>query len=153
MKLAFAAVLVLAQPAMALADEMPARESPSLMAAVLRVNDANAVRSFYESVLGMKVLMSRDLGSIHETMLSFGNPAAPGILLVNRLAAGGEPLRGVGASRLIVRAPNLGAIVERMDAAHLSHGPIRDPAPGVRVLDVADPEGNQLEIVQRSQGR
>lgn len=132
-----------------------------LMAAVIRVADAPATAAFYERALGMKTLMSRDLGAIHETMLGFTGPGvtgpgfagasgAPGIMLVSRVAPSSEPLHGAGATRLIVGVASLDAVIARLDAAGLAHGTIRNVAPGVRVLDLIDPERNELELVEKT---
>ncbi len=120
------------------------------MAPVLRVADCGKAQAFYEAALGMKVLMSRDLGAIHETMLAFPGPAQqPGIMLLCNVSKDRAPLKGLGASRMIVRVGNLDAVVQRLDASGLPHPAVHAPASDpVRVLNVSDPEGNEIELVQ-----
>jgi catechol 2,3-dioxygenase-like lactoylglutathione lyase family enzyme len=142
-------ILAAGTPAVAAAPQ-PAVDA-ALMAPVLRVADCPREQAYYEAALGMKVLMSRDLGQIHETMLAFATgPARPAILLVCRTAASTAALHGQGASRLIIGAANLDALAARLDAAHLAHPEIRLVGGGVRVLNLTDPEGNELEVVQTS---
>lgn len=151
MRLAALAACALAFSAPALAES---RGVPpvdvALMAPVLRVSDCGKVQGFYQSALGMTVLMSRDLGRIHETMLAFtpGQPQ-PGLMLLCNVSAGQPPLKGIGGSRLIIRVGSLDALVQRLDAAGLPHPAVRSPGSDpVRVLNLTDPEGNELELVQ-----
>lgn len=147
--ISLAALALATSPAMA-EDAAPAIEA-SLLAPALKVRDCGAAQAFYEGALGMRVLMSRDMASIHETMLAFaGTGHGPGVMLICPLGTGAAPLRGTGQSRLIVSIGNLDAVVARMDAAGMAHGKLHDPAPGIRVLDIADPDGNELELVQNS---
>jgi catechol 2,3-dioxygenase-like lactoylglutathione lyase family enzyme len=121
----------------------------SLIAPALRVADAARVAAFYESVLSMRVLMSRDLGPIHETMLAFASdPARPAIMLLSNAATASTPMTGIGGSRLILRVARLDAVVARLDAAGIPHQPASPAHDGVTVLQIADPEHNELELVQ-----
>lgn len=148
------AALALAISAPALAGAQPATSLPAvetaLMAPVLRVADCSKAQAFYETALDMKTLMSRDLGPIHETMLAFSGPGhQPGIMLLCNVSADRAPLKGLGASRLIVRVGDIDALARRLDAAGLPHPAIRAPGKDpVRILNLSDPEGNELELVQ-----
>lgn len=153
MAAALAAGTAAAAPAVAVQPAPPpAPVTASLLAPALRVNDCAAAEAFYRAALAMRTVLSRDLGPIHETMLAFpGSTAAqPGIMLVCNVAPGSPPLRGLGASRLIVAVGDMDRIVARMDAAGLPHPAIHSPQDGIRVMTIADPAGNELELVQRA---
>lgn len=154
MRIAAIAACALALPASIRAESPAARPAlpaveASLMAPALRVSDCGKVQAFYQTALGMQSLMSRDLGSIHETMLAFATERQPSIVLICNLSAQQAPLKGIGASRMIVRVGNLDALVQRLDAAGLPHPQVHSPGSDpVRVLNLSDPEGNELELVQ-----
>jgi predicted enzyme related to lactoylglutathione lyase len=139
-------------PAMA-QSPLPAIAEPvvnaSLIAPALRVSSAEPVVKFYQTVLGMKVLATRDTGSVLETMLAFANnPERPAIIL---LSPSGKPAASdfqTGGSKLIIRVEDLEAVAKRMDVAGLVHEPLRQSAFKAKVLTITDPEKNQLELVQ-----
>ena len=146
--------LIALLPCVAQAQAPATTPDVTMMSAVLRVADAPREAAFYESVLGMKTAMSRDLGAIHETMLLFGGDRArTGIMLISNISPGAAPLRGLGSSRMILRVSDLDEIVRRLDAAGIAHAPVRDVERGIRVLQIADPEANELELVQPPQSR
>jgi hypothetical protein len=144
-----AAVLAAAAAPAALQDG-PAPVTASLMAPVLRTADCGKAQAYYQAALAMTPMMSRDLGTIHETLLAFpGEPARPGIMLICNVSVTAPAPRGVGASRLIVAVGDLDAVVARLDAAKLPHPAVHAPQAGVKVMTITDPEGNELELVQR----
>lgn len=123
----------------------------ALLAPVVRVSNCEAAGRWYGEALRMTQMMSRDLGAVHETMLAFpGAPSRPGIMLLCNAAADASPMRGRGGSRLIVGVADLSAIAARLDAAKVSHPAIHPPQAGVRVMTIADPDGNELELVERA---
>ena len=102
-------------------------------------------------MLGMKLLMQRDIGDKQEHMLSFaGDPAQPGIMLLSRTSSAPreEKAEGQGSTRMILHLSNLEALAMRLDGAKVMHTPIRDVGQGFRVMHVTDPDGNDLELVQ-----
>ena len=132
------------------ATSLPAVEA-SLIAPAIRVHEAARVAAFYQQALGMIVLMSRDVGAIHETMLAFANtPNRPAIMLVSNARPGARPLAGTGATRLVIRVSSMAAVVTRLDAARIAHAAPSEPQRGATVLHIGDPEHNDLELVESS---
>ena len=115
----------------------------------LFVSDAARSIRFYEA-LGLHVGMDMGPPQRHETMLTFGDPRNPGIVLLSdRTATAPAAIaHGHGYDRTILRIADLAATATRLQAAGFAVGPIHDVAMGYRMMLASDPDGYKLELVQ-----
>ena len=140
--------------AAALGQTAPSPSPPAkdigLLAATLSISDLDRSVAFYTKGLGLAAPARLDnLGSIEVPLLF---PAGgPSLLLIKAKgpgpAAGGPPRIG----RVIVNVANLAALQARLEAAgyHLAEPIAENPLRHVSVALVRDPDGNELELVQR----
>ena len=150
-RLLIAAALTAGTPAAAAAEDAAPGFTASLFSVVIRTAEPHREVAFYRDVLGMRLLMERDLGTKREHMLSFGgDPAQPGILLVSSASTAPKEAQaeGQGATRMILHISSLEALAARLDKAKVTHTPIREVGQGFRVMHLADPDHNDLELVQ-----
>ncbi len=157
--IALAASLGLAGGAKAQAPEYqmeePKVELEHFMTA-LSVADMEAVTAFYVDVLDFEVVKDVPLGdAIHFRWIRNGNQGIELVYMANSVAG---PERGTPPAHLEVRGP--GQLMMRVDDLEatkdilLSKGAtlavdITDVAPlGIKVMFVADPEGNLIELVE-----
>jgi catechol 2,3-dioxygenase-like lactoylglutathione lyase family enzyme len=154
--IALAALILAATPSGATSPLPPPVPLPpveaSLLVPALRVRDAPDMAGWYRTVLDMRVIMERDAGQVHETILAFAStPERPGVILLNRKPGASRHNWQRGGSRLILRVTNIDAVIARLDAAGMAHETPHQPLPGYKVLNLSDPEGNELELVQTAQ--
>jgi predicted enzyme related to lactoylglutathione lyase len=114
----------------------------SLFQVILNVKDMERQVKFYKDVLGLKIIYPAESKNIHlENFVRFETGGANLVLHAGRQTknAGQEP-------RISFRVSNLKAAREFMLKSKVSTGEIRNPAPGVYVLDCKDPEGNIFHL-------
>jgi catechol 2,3-dioxygenase-like lactoylglutathione lyase family enzyme len=145
----FAVAAARAQPAAAPVMPTPPR-APSLMSATFAVTDLDRAIAFYTKGLGLKVAARIENPRATEVPLLF--PAGgPSLLLIKAKspepATGGPPRIG----RVIVDAPDLKALTQRLTGAGyaLAQPLAENPQHHVLVALARDPDGNELELVQR----
>jgi catechol 2,3-dioxygenase-like lactoylglutathione lyase family enzyme len=151
--LTLAALLAAAAPlhAQAPVATMPAPAAPALIGPALHVSDVTRSVAFYNQGLGMKVAIQRNAGKVLETMLVFGDATQPAVVLLSDPAEARQPItHGYGFSRLILRLVDLPAVAARLRALGFAPSAVRDVGGGYRMMTVTDPDGYELEIVERS---
>jgi catechol 2,3-dioxygenase-like lactoylglutathione lyase family enzyme len=152
--LAAGALAAVAAAASATAQPAPAMPPPpkalGLMSATFATTDLDRAIAFYTKGLGLTVAGRIENPAATEAPLLF--PAGgPSLLLLKSKApaptAGGPPRIG----RVIVDVPDLKALADRLTAAGypLAHPVAENPQHHVLVALVKDPDGNELELVQR----
>jgi catechol 2,3-dioxygenase-like lactoylglutathione lyase family enzyme len=137
----------LAQPA---ASPSPPAKDIGLLAATLSISDLDRSVSFYTKGLGLTAPTRLDNPASVEVPLLF--PAGgPSLLLIKAKgpgpAAGGPPRIG----RVVINVADIAALQARLEAAgyHLAEPITENPTRHVSVALVEDPDGNELELVQR----
>ncbi|WP_395395546.1 VOC family protein [Novosphingobium sp. BL-8A] len=146
--LATVALFTALLPAAVQAQEAPATR---LVGTVLNAAAIEKELAFYQTAFGLKLGMTLDHGTRREYMLRFSaDPAEPGLILVHDSAAN-APARlthGNGFDRLVLRIADMDALVARLDAAGIAHQGVHEAAQGYRILQLEDPEGYPLEVIQ-----
>lgn len=140
-----------AQPAKAPTPGVPPPpKAPGLMSATFAVTDLDRAIAFYTQGLGLKVAGRIENPRATEVPLLF--PAGgPSLLLIKAKqpapATGGPPRIG----RVIVDVPDLKALAAQIAAAGypLAQPVAENPQHHVLVALAKDPDGNELELVQR----
>lgn len=144
-----ASALLAAAPAMAAAE--PALSS-ALVSPALNVADPEREAAFYRDAFALLPPVKRDMGTKREYILRFSaDPQEAGLMLLHDSAASTatRPVHGDAFSRLVLRVSDIDALVARLDEMGHPHGPVRNVGGGYRVLELTDPEGFHLEVVQR----
>jgi len=109
---------------------------------ILYVSDMEAQVAFYRDKLGLRVLHPSGLDSYRdEYWVVFDTGQC-------RLAlhGGGERDFGADAPKIVFAVADFDVALARLIAAEINMGPERSPAPGVRVSDGKDVEGNVFSI-------
>lgn len=120
-----------------------------LMSATFAVTDLDRAVAFYTQGLGLKTAGRIEHAEVTEVPLLF--PAGgPSLLLIKSKTApqaGGPPRIG----RVIVETPDLKALAAKLQAAGypLAHPIAENVQHHVLVAVAKDPDGNELELVQR----
>ncbi len=112
------------------------------MEVILYVKDMNAQVGFYRDGLGLEIIFPKvksDYGA--ESWVTFDTGAC--ILALHR---GGKKRIGDDAPKIVFRVNDVAAMREEVLRKGVQLGEIRNPAPGVRVVDGVDPEGNKFSI-------
>ena len=142
-----AAGAAMAQPAPVMP---PPPKAPGLMSATFAVTDLDRAITFYTRGLGLKV--AGRIENPHATEVALLFPAGgPSLLLIKartpQPATGGPPRIG----RVIVDVPDLKGLAAQLAAAGyaLAWSPSENPQHHVLVALARDPDGNELELVQR----
>ena len=148
---ALAAIPLLPVPAAA-EGQAPPREAPArLVGTVLKSASIDRELAFYRTAFGMTLAMTLDHGQRREYMLRFSaDPGEAGLILVHD-SAPGAPARlthGDAFDRIVLRVTDMDGLLARLDAAGIAHPPAREVAQGYRVLQLEDPEGYSLEVIQ-----
>jgi lactoylglutathione lyase len=105
---------------------------------VLYVSDMERAIQFYRDIIGLEL----DVESESWTTFRTG-----GCTLALHLVA--ERRSGVGEPDPTFVVADAAAERERLAAADVVVTQIREPAPGVRVFDLRDPDGNRISIESR----
>jgi predicted enzyme related to lactoylglutathione lyase len=153
--MAMAAVLAAAVPAAAQAQAADAGPPPvsqlQLMGTAAPSSDLARSLAFYTGGLGMVSRGRVEMGAVTEAPLMFPGGGAYLILLHPKEAAAPLAPRGM-LNRIILAVPDLDALEARLTkAGYRLDGPIRRmPQYGVAVGQLTDPDGNHIELVQRT---
>lgn len=114
----------------------------SLFQIILNVRDMEKQVKFYRDVLGLNVVYPPQSENLHkETFVRFDTGGAALVLHAGRNTeqAGQEP-------RISFRVTRLQDSRNYLLKAKIVAGEIRNPAPGVFVVDCKDPEGNTFHL-------
>lgn len=148
---AWIAAVSLASAAPASPEAAESTCTVSLLAPAVNVADPVKEIAFYRDALGMTLAMTLPGGHGTEYMMGFsGAGGQSGLILQHDPAAVFPLIRGTAFNRLVLRVSDLDALAARLDRLGLRHGPIRDVGKGYRMMLASDPEGTQLELVQRA---
>ena len=123
----------------------------SMMASAVPSSDLERSIAFYTKGLGMSQSGRVEMGPVTEVPLMFPGGGSYLLLIKPKAEVGTTPARGP-MSRVILAVPDLKALEAKLIAAgyHLS-GPIKEQAKyHVAVGQLEDPDGNHLELVQRT---
>lgn len=130
----------------------PAANGVALMSTSLPSSDLDRSIAFYTKGLGMTVAGRMEMGSVVEVPINF--PGGGANLILQHPKSDGTPLPVRGAlSRIILIVPDLKALAVQLNAAgYALTGKINEmPQYKVAVAQLEDPDGNHLELVQRTQ--
>jgi catechol 2,3-dioxygenase-like lactoylglutathione lyase family enzyme len=125
--------------------------SLSMMASTLPCSDLERSIAFYTKGLGMILSGRVEMGPVTEVPLMF--PGAGAYLILLKPKAEGAPMPARGPlSRIILSVPDLKALEAQLTAAgyHLDGPIVEQPKYHVAVGQLKDPDGNHLELVQRT---
>lgn len=129
----------------------PSSASLSLMSAAFAVTDLDRSLDFYVNGLGLTAARRIENRTNTEIPLLF--PGGGASLLLIQAKSEPAPTDAPRIGRVILQVPDLQAVATRLEAAgHPLRTPIVEHAQHhVLVAVVADPDGNELELVQRPQ--
>jgi len=113
-----------------------------LFQVILDVRDMDAQARFYRDVLGCTVLHPADAADFHDA--PFVRLDAGGALLA--LHAGRTEHHHGQEPRLSFLVDDLEQARERLRSHDVPAGEPRSPAPGIRIVDARDPEGNAFHF-------
>lgn len=140
------------------AEQPPAKDAATqpmkqlaMMAASMPSADLDRSIAFYTKGLGMTVAGKMEMGTVVEVPLMFPGGGAYLLLLHPKTNTTALPVRG-STNRLVLNVPDLKALEAQLKAAgYQLKGPINEvPQHHVSVAHVEDPDGNHLELVQRT---
>lgn len=138
-----------AQPAGAPEINIPKTQGAMIMSAAFHVSDLERSTAFYTKALGVKVGGRIEHPGVSEIVLMFPG-SATSLLLIQPKAksAAGE---GQRLGRIIVLVPDLRATQAKLEAAgYKLKSPITEQkAFKLSVAVAVDPDGNELELIQR----
>lgn len=128
---------------------MPAASTLKVMSATFRSSDLDRSIAFYTKALGLKPMGRVDNPKVTEVPLVF--PGGDMSLLLIQPKAAAETAAKPRIGRVILAVPDLKALEARIVAAgYRLSSPVRgNTQHHVMVAEVADPDGNELELVQR----
>lgn len=116
-----------------------------LIEIIVYVEDMAAQVAFYRDVLGLQVTWP-DVGNFaDEHWVTFATGAA-----TLALHSGGERRQGVDAPKYVFGTGDVDQAREFLAAREIRVSEVRVPAPGVRVFDAWDPEGNVFSVEQQA---
>lgn len=148
-----AAVGARAQPGPAANDMAPqAVTATKLMASAVPSSDLDRSIAFYTKGLGMTSGGRMEMAKVTKAPLIF--PGGGAYLMLQKPKEQGAPLPARGAlGRVILAVPDLKALDAQLTAAgyHLKGGIHEEPQYHVAVGMIDDPDGNVIELVQRTQ--
>lgn len=151
MKRLLLAAALIAAPALAQPAPAPAG---MLMGPALHVGDLAKSLRFYTEGLGMKVGIKMGPPERRETILGFGDPSQPGIILLSKPAATGPTFEaGHGYDRSVLRMTDLPAVVARLRSLGFTASDVHEVAMGYRMALATDPDGYKLELVESTRPR
>ena len=109
----------------------------ALSEVILYVQDIDSVASFYTDVFGLEI----ESGDPEHGFVAFDTGTCSLCL-----HAGGEGDVGGDAPKFVFEVTDLETVRSHLQAHGVELGDVRSPAPGVRVCDGSDPEGNRFSI-------
>ena len=112
---------------------------------IIYVQDMEAQVAFYRDVLGFGVAYPVD-GSVNEWWMTLQTGAC-----TLALHGGGDGDFGKSAPKFVFASHDLDSDRATLIARAVKVSEIREPAPGVRVFDAWDPEGNVFSLETRAQ--
>jgi predicted enzyme related to lactoylglutathione lyase len=130
---------------------LPTVKALVMMAATIPSSDLERSIAFYTKGLGMTMAGRVEMGSITEVPLMF--PGGGAYLMLQHPKAEGTALPSRGAlNRIVLNVPDLKALEAQLKAAGFKlEGQINEMKQyKVAVAHVVDPDGNHLELVQRT---
>lgn len=104
---------------------------------IVFVNEMEPMVTFYEDVLGL----TRIEGGPDDMFVRFETETCDLCLHGGRSDAVGEY-----EPKIVFQVPDFDAARSHLEAADVTLGDIREPAPGIQVFDGLDPEGNTFSI-------
>ena len=122
----------------------------NLIAPGLRVTDIDRSIAFYGIALGLVPATTLHHGPVTEVMLCADSKAGKLALILMRDETPGKspPVElGNGFEKVVMRVPDLAAVVARMKAAGYPVGDVRSNKGGPSVLMIKDPDGYDYELV------
>ena len=130
---------------------LPAVAALTMMAATAPSSDLDRSLAFYTVGLGLVSRGRVEMGNVTEAPLLLPGGGAYLILLHPKANSTAIAPRGM-LSRIILNVPDLDALEARLNkAGHKFEAPIRRmPRYGVAVGQLRDPDGNHIELVQRT---
>jgi predicted enzyme related to lactoylglutathione lyase len=136
-----------AQPAGAPTMTFPTAKGPMIMSAALEVSDLDRAVGFYTKALGVKVGGHVEHPTSSEIILMFPGSATSLVLIKQKDAPSGV---GRHLGRVIIMVPDLHATQAQLEAAgyRLSAPITEQKAFRLSVAVAADPDGNELELIQ-----
>ena len=140
-----------AQEPAANADTTPLPSSLKVMATAIPSSDLKRSLAFYTEGLGLISRGLVDMGEVTEAPLMLPGGGAYLILLKPAGTDTGANARGP-LNRIILSVPDIRALAKRLSAAgyHLTAAIREMPKYGVAVAHVLDPDGNHIELVERT---
>lgn len=113
-----------------------------LLHAILYVQDMDAQVRFYRDVLGLPIRFPQALDSYqHEFWVEFETGSCSLVL-----HGGGQKRLGVDSAKIAFQVTDIEATRATLLERGVKIGDVRSPAPGVKVADGFDPEGNPFSI-------
>jgi catechol 2,3-dioxygenase-like lactoylglutathione lyase family enzyme len=130
---------------------VPAAKALAMMAASMPSSDIERSLRFYTKGLGMTVRGRVEMGSVTEVPLMFPGGGAYLLLLHSKTESTQLPVRSL-LNRVALIVPDLKALEAQLKAAgYQLKGSINEmPKYKVAVAHIEDPDGNQIELVQRT---
>jgi predicted enzyme related to lactoylglutathione lyase len=113
-----------------------------LMEVIVYVEDMNRAVAFYRDTLGLSVTFPAGLDDYGQ---EFWVTLATGQCTL-ALHGGGQRRQGQDAAKIVFRVTDVRAAREQLLARGVQLGEVRNPAPGVWVVDGRDSEGNPLSL-------
>ncbi len=142
------ALVFAATPLPAQAQDAPVQAM--LMAPGLRVTDIDRSIAFYRAALGLVPGMTLHHGLLTEVMLCADSKAGKLVVILMRDETPGKspPFDlGNGFQKIVMRVPDLAAVVARMKAAGYPVGDVRSTKGMPSTLMIKDPDGYSYELV------
>jgi predicted enzyme related to lactoylglutathione lyase len=136
-----------AQPAGAPAINIPTTKGAMIMSAALEVSDLDRAVGFYTKVLGVRLGGHVEHPTSSEAILIFPGSATSLVLIKQKTAPAAE---GRHLGRIIVLVPDLHVAQAQLEAAgyHLRQPITEQKDFKLSVALAADPDGNELELIQ-----
>lgn len=137
-----------AEPAGAPAINLPTAKGAMIMSAALEVSDLDRAVSFYTKTLGVKLAGHVEHPTSSEAILIF--PGSPTSLVLIKQKAQPATTTGRHLGRIIVMVPDLHATQAQLEAAgyHFTSPITEQKDFKLSVAVAADPDGNELELIQ-----
>jgi catechol 2,3-dioxygenase-like lactoylglutathione lyase family enzyme len=117
-----------------------------LIEVIVYVRDMPRAVEFYRDILGLRVTYPAgpaDYGAEHWVTLDTG-------ACTLALHAGGQGQAGADAPKIVFQVAEVESAREALVARGVTLGPVRQAAPGVRVCDGRDPDGNPFSLEARA---